>query len=75
MRGVAGGKYVVSHISLFGASIKRILVFAHTFIEQTKLSLHTKNLMEYPFFRSIESNLSDLVMFVREYARNNVVKW
>ena len=28
----------------------------------------------YPFFRSIESNLSDLVMFVREYARNNVVK-
>ena len=75
MRGVGEGKYVVSHISLFCASIKRILVFAHTFIEQTKLSLLTKNLMEYPFFRSIESNLSDLVMFVREYARNNVVKW
>ena len=75
MRGVGGGKYVVSHISLFCSSIKRILVFAHTFIEQTKLSSLTKNLMEYPFFRSIESNLSDLVMFVREYARNNVVKW
>ena len=54
--------------------IKRILVFAHTFIEQTKLTLLTKNFMEYPFFRSIESNLSGLVMFVREYARNNVVK-
>ena len=42
--GESEGKYVVSHISLF-CSIKRILVFTHTLIEQTKPTLFTKNFM------------------------------
>ena len=73
VRGV-GGKYVVTNSISLICSNNREYWFLLTYL-LSKQSLNTKNLM-VTLFRSFDSKLSDLVMFVRgQYARNNVVKW